>query len=177
MHLISLPLRQLVENDSYGDAFTHRSILTDMIAACTIIERLTAGDSPDIQPFSSARVDGDASGADCRSVLVLMVNFVDVVSPPSTWDYASATTDNSDPNEGEDLTFAECEKAIAEGKASIVRAIVSLASVMEIFDPALGWFWDHMREWLIRERDDLVSCALLAYGNSARQGTNFPRHR
>jgi hypothetical protein len=58
-------------------------------------------------------------------------------------------------------------------KAAAVKAIVEVCAEVDMTDPSLEAFWPHMHKWLaadVHERDDLVACALLCFGNAARAG-------
>ncbi len=56
-------------------------------------------------------------------------------------------------------------------KAKIVVCLVELCSESDNLGSDSSHFWDRMREWLSRqEREDLQSCALLCFGNRAREG-------
>lgn len=56
---------------------------------------------------------------------------------------------------------------VAKAKGSIVKAIVQLSADI----PPDNKAWTRIREWLaLEDRDDLVDCALLSLGNSARAG-------
>ncbi|WOO81873.1 uncharacterized protein LOC62_04G005388 [Vanrija pseudolonga] len=61
----------------------------------------------------------------------------------------------------------ETEKALGTAKGSVAKAIVHLLS--EAGDKIPDWVWARIRLWLSKnDREDLVSVALLAYGNRAR---------
>ena len=60
----------------------------------------------------------------------------------------------------------EDTKTFAQAKAAIIKAIVEISEGI-----SLDSFWATMRRWLdMTDREDLVDCALLSCGNSARDG-------
>ncbi|EKC98916.1 hypothetical protein A1Q2_06670 [Trichosporon asahii var. asahii CBS 8904] len=61
----------------------------------------------------------------------------------------------------------ETDKELGKAKAAAARTLVFLMSETEV--PA--WLWERVERWFdqdAQKRPDLVSCALLAYGNRAR---------
>jgi hypothetical protein len=63
----------------------------------------------------------------------------------------------------------ETDKELGKAKAAAARTLVFLMSETEV--PA--WLWERVERWFdqdAQKRPDLVSCALLAYGNRARSG-------
>lgn len=63
----------------------------------------------------------------------------------------------------------ETDKELGKAKAAAARTLVCLMSETEV----PGWLWDRVEAWFdqdAQKRPDLVSCALLAYGNRARSG-------
>lgn len=84
----------------------------------------------------------------------------------------TATTDDASP--GDAQAAEEMRKAFAQVKASAARAVVAIsgddANMVELFSGASG-FIDRLKAWIRydpKERDDLVSCGMLALGNLAR---------
>lgn len=65
----------------------------------------------------------------------------------------------------------EEEKEFGMAKAKIVVCLVELCSESDSLGSDSSHFWDRMRDWVSRqEREDLQSCALLCFGNRAREG-------
>lgn len=88
-------------------------------------------------------------------VLPHLCDFVDRASPPADLD-------------------EEEEKEFGMAKAKIVVCLVELSSEPENLGPESSRLWDRMRGWLFRdEREDLQSCALLCFGNRAREGEDW----
>ena len=169
MPFLLQPLRQFLQ--PHGQM--QHVYLSNMTATCTIIERLAAKEGADLVPFMTPFA---VSGGATSRALELLLGFIDLASPPAVWDLprVEARGEVDEKDEEEDLSFEECEKVIADGKALLIRAVVALTSEMDISDDNTAWFWNRMRDWATRQRDDLVSCALLAFGNAARQGEISP---
>lgn len=192
MPILLGPLELLTSlNESHlhrGSPTLRREDLSMMTAACTILERLAARDGTNLALFtyqlppSSAHLETpyDTPSLAARpSALRCLADFIEMASSPTAWDLpriamkSRCHTDgiNAEPDDEEALSFEEVEKTIGAGKAPIIRAVVAVSSEMEATDSTMEWFWNRMRSWSTREqRDDLVSCALLTFGNAARQG-------
>lgn len=63
----------------------------------------------------------------------------------------------------------ETDKTLGKAKAAAARTLVLLMSETEVPQ----WLWERVEAWFDQDaakRPDLLSCALLAYGNRARSG-------
>ena len=156
-----------------------------MTAACSTIESLGTNLTENLDYFLSPLSfiithPGDLRDRpetdDPSNALAYLIDFLGTASPPSSWDLNGRITSSGhyldeDADEADPLSFEDCEESIATGKASIIRAVVALSFELEATEDRLAWFWVHMRAWCRRlERDDLVACAFLSFGNVARQG-------
>ena len=113
------------------------------------------------------------------SGLDALMSFVEKAELPREWvrdlsglDGVTATTDEASADDAQ--AAEEMRKAFAQVKASAARAVVAIsgddANMVELFSGASG-FIDRLKAWIRydpKERDDLVSCGMLALGNLAR---------
>lgn len=102
-----------------------------------------------------------------------VMDFAELASFPLQWETTEATD--------EEATTSR-PKIFAAAKASLLRAAVEAAADMSPRDPQNQGFWSRMQRWLRLKvdeehaRTDLVSCALLCYGNFARSGEDSSTH-
>ena len=156
-----------------------------MTAACFTLENLGTNLDEKLDYFLSPLsailtypedLRDQSKPADPFNALTYLVDFLDAASPPSSWKLPGRPTDSArhleeDSDEADPLSFEDCEEILATAKGSIIRAVVALSFELEATDDRLAWFWVRMRAWCKRfERDDLVACGLLSFGNVARQG-------
>ena len=138
--------------------------LVVLVLATRCIENL-AGDG-----FSAAACFSD-SGFDLLSELA---RFIESAYLPADWLHPTslpagqaATSDDTQ----------HPEKLMSEAKANLIRAVVQISEHLALDDTRSAAFWDEMRTWIVsgdRNRDDLLSCALLSFGNAARNGESNP---
>jgi hypothetical protein len=97
--------------------------------------------------------------AERSSLLSSVFGFLERASVPEQW-----KTGNS-----EDIP--ELEKQMGSSKASTVRFLVNISEETKLEGPKGSELWATMRRWLRGvEREDLVACALLVFGNSVQKG-------
>lgn len=118
-------------------------------------------------------------------LLLFLLNWIEKAEPPSNWqlhrggkDDQADTVNPAIDGDDDSFTYDDVDKAIGSGKACLVRAVCGLSSNIGLEDIRLGWFWETMRTWLqVAERDDLVGCGLLCFGNAARSGMSLSTRR
>lgn len=166
----------LIESDA-----TAVQCASELIESCAL----------DAKDFRTASLlDDSLENGPCNShsVLEFLVRFLDVGDPPLAWSADRDDSDNLPPKPSDVEGAKEALATFARAKAAIARAIVSIVGEDEnmtvLFDESdgnnsaaredkHGWFISTMKEWMARdskERDDLVSTAMLAIGNLARKG-------
>lgn len=122
--------------------------------------------------------------ASYHSVLAFLVHFVDVAEPPSAWSWDRDDADSLPPKPSDEEGAKEAASTFARAKAAVARAVVSIVGEDEnmatLFEGNTttnidNWFINTMKQWMERnskDRDDLVSTAMLAIGNLARKDSH-----
>ncbi|WWD19761.1 hypothetical protein CI109_104225 [Kwoniella shandongensis] len=133
------------------------SLLHFLSSACSIFGTCFSVDVPPVDALRSAVTSADKSPA-----VEVMLDFVEYGSFPSQWKEAMEE-EGSDEEE-----TLDCGKIFGTAKADIIKALVAISCGFK--DGAAPCpYWSRMKSWLgkdIAERNDLVDCALLSYGNS-----------
>ncbi|KAI3475886.1 hypothetical protein L1887_62646 [Cichorium endivia] len=121
----------------------------------------------------TANDDGDTNTSlqhSFRSGLDALMVFVESAETPLQWTRGSAVSASDEERQAAE----ELQKAFAQVKASVARAVVAVsgddANMEELFSGSMG-FIDRLKAWIRhdpKQRDDLVSCGMLALGNLAR---------
>lgn len=131
-------------SDSVGDSWEADANIAT--SAATILERFAEADKI------------DASVLQDKSATEGLFDFVQNAEVPS-WLKSKLDSEAAE----------EAEKNLGTAKGSVAKAIVHLLS--EAGDEIPDWVWARIRLWLSKnDRQDLVSVALLVYGNRARSG-------
>ncbi|WWC91873.1 uncharacterized protein L201_006820 [Kwoniella dendrophila CBS 6074] len=127
-----------------SDLDTHLHILT---CACNSLESAATPEGP-LHKHIVSRISD-------------LTEFVEKADVPDT---AEQAEEGEEEDEEEPVDYT---KTLSAAKASIVRILVDLSSEL----PSLSSFWSKMRDWLvIKDRPDLLNCALLSFGNSIKDG-------
>nr|XP_019000013.1 uncharacterized protein I203_07547 [Kwoniella mangroviensis CBS 8507]OCF63474.1 hypothetical protein I203_07547 [Kwoniella mangroviensis CBS 8507] len=127
-----------------SDIDTHLHIIT---SASDILEAILAPEGPVHQQILPH--------------LDVLLEFVEKAEVPEE---AKEETQDEDEGSDEDET-PDRTKSLASAKAAIIRVLVGLSSEI----PSASPFWQRMRSWLsMKDRSDLVNCALLSSGNSIK---------
>ncbi|WWD03985.1 hypothetical protein V865_002047 [Kwoniella europaea PYCC6329] len=101
-----------------------------------------------------------------QQILPQPVNLLEFVEKAEVPDETEEEAEDEDEESDEDET-PNRTKSLASAKAAVIRVLVSLSSEI----PSTSPFWQRMRSWLaIKDRSDLVNCALLSFGNSIKDG-------
>jgi len=139
--------------------------------ACKILLLIT---SLNDRPASRAFV---AASPNKSSPIFGLMEFAEEAAPPPDWAYNIADDEEEDDSDDDELlTRQHCEKMVGRSKAAVIQIIIEISWDLDQ-SGNVPWFWDKMREWIERkdDRDDLVSCALLCYGNCARTDATAER--
>ena len=159
-------------------------------SACQLLETFTF-DSPAIckalpalrLPLSPSLDLLNQSSPDAESVLGVLLLFIEHAEPPSFWrnpgpsDSLLMSPVSPISPEATDSSKLQTRRAkwatkVGMCKAAAVKAVVEVCAETDMADPELKTFWPQMKRWLSgsADRDDLMACALLCYGNAARAG-------
>ncbi|WVW86330.1 hypothetical protein I302_108372 [Kwoniella bestiolae CBS 10118] len=130
---------------------THLHILT---CASDILEAILTPDGPLRQQV--------------QSKLGTLLDFLETAEVPE--EVQGEVDDHEEGSEDEETP--DRSKSMGTAKAAIIRVLVGLSSDI----PPDSSFWVKMRLWLsLKDRSDLVNCALLSYGNSVKDVANSER--
>ncbi|WWC72170.1 uncharacterized protein I206_106130 [Kwoniella pini CBS 10737] len=111
--------------------------------------------------LDSCITQANSSRTDLLEHLGSLTDFVEKADVPNQTEVEDEGEDQEDDDE-EDF-----EKRLGKAKAATVRGLVDLSTDV----PITSSFWNTMRRWLdIKERSDLLNCALLTFGNSVKDG-------
>ncbi|EPQ28576.1 uncharacterized protein PFL1_03880 [Pseudozyma flocculosa PF-1] len=166
--------------------------VSELVEGCAMDEKafrvaaVKAGAAGPLGPtFGGPRAANEAA-SHYRSPLDLMMTFVEEAPVPRLWKVSESTESASDVAVDDAELSAEAIKTFAKAKAALARAVVAIAgedvNMTRLFgeiegsaggiDTEMGgWFIDRLKAWMrydAKERDDLVSCGMLALGNLAR---------
>nr|XP_019010485.1 uncharacterized protein I206_04954 [Kwoniella pini CBS 10737]OCF49266.1 hypothetical protein I206_04954 [Kwoniella pini CBS 10737] len=109
--------------------------------------------------LDSCITQANSSRTDLLEHLGSLTDFVEKADVPNQTEVEDEGEDQEDDDE-EDF-----EKRLGKAKAATVRGLVDLSTDV----PITSSFWNTMRRWLdIKERSDLLNCALLTFGNSVK---------
>lgn len=142
-------------------------ITTELLEACSL----------DSKQFRQASLSSSTSKA-YQSMLDFLMQFLDRAMLPRAWSVDREENNDSLPPTPSDKESAkEIHRHFERAKAAIAKAIVLIAGEDEnmatLFEAKENWFMDTLKDWMsrdVKERDDLVSTAMLAMGNLARKG-------
>nr|XP_019043975.1 hypothetical protein I302_07255 [Kwoniella bestiolae CBS 10118]OCF22905.1 hypothetical protein I302_07255 [Kwoniella bestiolae CBS 10118] len=127
---------------------THLHILT---CASDILEAILTPDGPLRQQV--------------QSKLGTLLDFLETAEVPE--EVQGEVDDHEEGSEDEETP--DRSKSMGTAKAAIIRVLVGLSSDI----PPDSSFWVKMRLWLsLKDRSDLVNCALLSYGNSVKDASS-----
>lgn len=145
-------------------------IATELIESCSL----------DSKPFRIAALEKvDIEGRQ-STILEFLVDFTDSAQCPAAWSSDREESDDLPPRPSDEEAAKEVITKFSRAKAAISRAIVCIVgedeNMTKLFEGQGsgqgGWFTEKMKEWMKRDakdRDDLVSTAMLAVGNLARK--------
>lgn len=126
--------------------------------AASVLDRFNAGDKVD-----HAGLMGDTA------TMEALFDFVEHAQLPPWVEFYDDDEDEEQRQlaEGMPGTGSPQEKILGIAKAAVARTIVSAIAEAD----APEWIWSRVGTWLsLNDRPDLISCALLSYGNKARSG-------
>jgi hypothetical protein len=145
-------------------------IVTELIEACSL----------DSKPFrlsslGSCKVNDTADRS--RSTLDFLMTFLDRAGTPRAWSVDREEVNTLPPRPSDEESAREIHQSFGKAKAAIAKAIVIIAGEDEnmatLFEQKDNNFMNTLKDWMGRDakdRDDLVSTAMLAMGNLARKG-------
>ncbi|PWN32811.1 ARM repeat-containing protein [Meira miltonrushii] len=145
-------------------------IATELIESCSL----------DSKPFRVSALEKVDFEGQQSTILEFLVHFADSAQSPDAWSFDREESNNLPPKPSDEEAAKEVITKFSRAKAAISRAIVCIVgedeNMTKLFEGQGsgqgGWFTEKMKEWMERDakdRDDLVSTAMLAVGNLARK--------
>jgi hypothetical protein len=144
-------------------------IVTELIEACAI----------DSKPFRLSSLETRTDTPRKGTILDFLMKYLDYASPPPAWSVEREEGMDQDlpPKPSDEESAVDIQRVFERSKSAIAKAIVIIAGEDEnmghLFEAKENWFMVTLKDWMSRdakERDDLVSTAMLAMGNLARKG-------
>ena len=152
----------------------YSSLLIEVASASQALETIMDIEDLPLAPF----FDSPASGSKSTAMNILLEFIEEAVLPPSSGGdtgkdgvVGGEVEEIEDDEQDEELSPSDYNKLLGQAKASLIGGLTALCGNKEMRRYWGNDLWQTIWRWLsLRQREDLVVCALLCYANYATDG-------
>ncbi|UZJ55245.1 hypothetical protein CBS101457_004565 [Exobasidium rhododendri] len=188
-HYLTLPMRPFIMQETHPtskglwDADDVSDLIESDMDIIQIATELLEACSLDSKQFRLSSLHSSTNSRDHQggkgSTLSFLMRYLDQANPPRAWSSDREEDDTLPPKPSDEESARENQRNFGKAKAAVAKAIVIIAGEDEnmttLFDAKANNFMSTLKDWMsrdVKDRDDLVSTAMLAMGNLARKDSH-----